>query len=338
MARRRKLAMIAYLCAAAATLPAATASAATTIAVEPYTSKLAAYGGLLAWSHWNGTAFQLMVRYHGTVRALPVAPRSVPFDVSLGPDAQRHTVAVYSRCAREQSTWTLGVSFARFHAPGGCVLYRYNFATGQQARIPHIVGSGSFYLPTIWQNEIAYVRVGRSGAPALFEQPLTGTRRRPVRAISLPGGPASATRGPGPVSLDLRAGELAFAWHDVSGATFNSTVYLDALPITRRGPVTQTAYDTESAPASTPGLLDFTALTARGLFYARSDGSTISPAADAFELLASGAGVARTRAAPHTLFAASSDGRSTYALYGLYTGSIACAPPGCSLVSMRGAF
>ena len=346
MSRRRKLAVIvlSFLCAGAAVLPVARASAATGIAVEPFASKLAAYGGVLAWSHWNASlgAYQLMARYRGADHVLPVAPRSVPFDVSLGPDSHRHTVAVYSRCTGERSAWTLGPSFARFAAPGGCKLYRYDFATGSETRIARIVGAGSFYLPTIWMNEIAYVRVGRSGVPLLFEQPLTSSPHHPIRAVSLPGGPASATRGPGPVSLDLRAGELALAWHFVtrssSGSMFDSTVYLDSFPTKGRGSVTQTAYDAESTPPSARGSLDFTALTGRALFYGRSDDSTISPPGDAFELLATGAGVAQTRTAPHTLLGAASDGTTTYALYGAYTGSSACAPPGCTLVSIRGAF
>jgi hypothetical protein len=44
------------------------------------------------------------------------------------------------------------------------------------------------------------------------------------------------------------------------------------------------------------------------------------------------------RGAPHTLFGATSDGNTTYALYGVYTGSSACGPPGCSLVATGGAF
>jgi hypothetical protein len=343
MPRRRILAVLGYLCAAAAALPVASASASTAIAVEPYASKLAAYGGVLAWSHWNTTlgAFQLMARYGGTDHVLPVAPRMVPFDVDLGPDASGHTVAVFSRCVQDRSTWTLGASFTSFAPPGECVLYRYDFATGREARILGIVGSGSFYLPTIWKNEIAYVRLGRSGVPALFEQPLTVPRHHRIRAISLPGGPAIATGGPGPVSLSLRAGELAVAWHDVAdtryGTTFDSTIYEDTLPTTPRGPATQTAYDAETAPPTAPGFLDFTVLTSHGLFYGRSDGAPISPADDAFELLAPGAQTAAIAAAPHVLFGATSDGATTYALYGPFTGSLACAPPGCALVAKPGA-
>jgi len=339
------LTLLAFVCAgAAAVLPTASAFAATTIAVEPYASKLAAYRGVLAWSHWNATLgqFQLMARYGGADHVLPVAGRSVPFDVDLGPDASGHTVAVYSRCRRDRSAWTLGASFASFAAPGGCALYRYDFATGREARIPRIVGSGSFYLPTIWKNEIAYVRLGASGAPRLFMQPLRATRHHPIRAISLPGGSASATGGPGPVSLDLRDGELAFAWHDVArtryGSMFDSTIYVDTVATKPRGAVTQAAEDTETAPASAPGFLGFTAITDRGVFYARSDGAPISPPDDAFELLARGADQARTRNAPHALFGATSDGTTTYALYGAYTGSSACAPPGCALVASSGGF
>ncbi|HEY2162203.1 MAG TPA: hypothetical protein VGH24_12920 [Solirubrobacteraceae bacterium] len=340
MTRRRALAVIAYLCAAAAALPAATASAATTIAVEPYASKLAAYGGVLAWSHWNATLaeFQLMARYGGSDHLLPVAPRSVPFDVDLGPDASGHTVAVYSRCGQDRSAWTLGPEFGSFAAPGQCVLYRYDFASGSETRIAGLPGGGSYYLPTIWKNQLAYVRIGPSGIPRLFVQQLRPSGRRPTRLIALPGGPASATGGPGPVSLSLRAGELAFAWQDVTrtrdGTTFDSTIYIDTA--TARGAVTQTAYDAEATPAPAPGFLGFATFTNRGLFYARSDDSPITPADDAFELLAPGGVAARAASAPHALFGATSNGGTNYALYGAYMGSSACAPPGCTLVATRG--
>jgi hypothetical protein len=261
----------------------------------------------------------------------------VPFDVDLGPDASRHTVAVYSRCAEDRSAWTLGATFASFAAPGQCALYRYDFASGTESRIPNIIGSGSFYLPTIWKTEIAYVRVGRSGTPRLVVQQLRATRRHRIHAISLPGGPASATGGPGPVSLSLRAGVLAFAWQNVSqtayGRTFDSTIYMDTA--SPRGALTQTAYDAESTLATAPGYLGFATLTSRGLFYARSDGAAISPPDDAFELLTPGATLARVAGAPSSLFGATSDGGTTYALSGPYTGSSACAVSGCTLVALR---
>ena len=166
-------------------------------------------------------------------------------------------------------------------------------------------------------------------------------RARTNRPQPSRGGPAIATGGPGPVSLSLRAGELAVAWHDVAdtryGTTFDSTIYEDTLPTTPRGPATQTAYDAETAPPTAPGFLDFTVLTSHGLFYGRSDGAPISPADDAFELLAPGAQTAAIAAAPHVLFGATSDGATTYALYGPFTGSLACAPPGCALVAKPGA-
>jgi hypothetical protein len=322
------------------------ARAATTapVAVEPFVSKLAAYGGVLAWSHWDAAlkGFRLMIHTGAGNQLLPVAPRTVPFDVDLGPDARGRVVAVYSRCAQEQPVWTLGPSIVRVRAPRGCVLYRYDFATAREQRIPRIAGAGSFYLPTIWSNEIAYVRAHGGRAPMLFAQPLRAARGKPIRAVALPGGPSIEAGGAGPVSLDLRAGKLAFAWH-AGAPEVGSEIAVDTLPApaTRQGErpqgISYTTYDAESADARAPGLLDFPTLTGDGLFYGRFDGSSIAPPGDAFEQIQPGADGPLLAPAPHALRGQARDGGATYALLGPYAGSFSnCGPSGCQLVVIRG--
>src|SRR5205807_6196453 len=145
----------------------------------------------------------------------------------------------------------------------------------------HLVGaaSGSFYLPSIWRNEIAYVRTVASSGPSLFAQPLGSSRGHPILATPLPDGPAG---GPGPVALDLRGSELAFAWDNATRGQFDSAIYLDTVPTRTTVPATQLGADLELSDSRSPGLLGFPSLSARGLSYGRFDGSAIAPSGDAF--------------------------------------------------------
>jgi hypothetical protein len=316
-----------------------------TIAIEPFVSKLAAYGGVVAWSHWDPAVggYRLMAHSRGLSETLPVAPRTVPFDVDLGPDARNRPVAVYSRCAHEQAVWTLGAALTRMRLPAGCVLYRYDFAARREQLIRGVVGAGSFYLPTIWQDEIAYVRLAASRAPQLVAQPLHAARHKRIRAVTLPGGASIGAGGAGPVSLDLSAGKLAFAWH-TGGTELGSDIAVDTLPVPASGRgasqvASQTTYDAEAADPRAPGFVDFPALSGDRVFYGRFDGSAITPADDAFEQVPSGASSLRPAAAPapHALRGQAQDGGTTYALYGPYSGSFSdCGPSGCALVLIRG--
>jgi hypothetical protein len=309
-----------------------------TIATEPFVSKISSYGGVLVWSHWDPSArtFRLSARLQGQITILPIGPRTIPFDVDLGPDPHGGTVAVYSRCSHEQPAWVLGVTSSSVRAPSGCSLYRYDFATQRELRISGIVGAGSasFYLPTLWKNEIAYVRSRGSGAPALYAQPLSVRRGHRTVALALPNGPAGS---PGPVALDLRGGELAFAWDDGERDQFDSGIYVDSVPSTPRAAPTQDVLDAESSATGSPGLIGFPALAAAGLFYGRFDGSAIVPLEDEFDRIATDGGGAALAAAPHALRAQTRDGNTTYAMYGPYTGSFSnCGAAGCALVAIDG--
>ncbi len=319
----------------AAARTAHSAQGAQTIAVEPFASKLAAYGGVVAWSHWDPTTreYRLMAHYRGRTELLRVAPRRVPFDVDLGPDPHGRAVAVYSRCRRERPVWMNGAGTPA-GLPSGCALYRYDFATKREGRIAGIAGTGSFYLPTLWQNEIAYVRVGARGGPALVAQPLTAPRRGKLAVVSLPGDAAGA---PGPVSLDLGPGRLAFAWETISGGQVDSTIDVDTLPASASAAATGLAVDTESSEIGAPGFLSFPSFASGGLYYGQFDGSPIVPAADAFQRIAPDGSGAASAGAPHALRGLARDGATTYALYGPYAGQFSdCGPTGCTLVALAG--
>jgi hypothetical protein len=311
------------------------AQGAQTIAVEPFASKIAAYGGVVVWSHWDQTTreYRLMAHYRGRTELLRVAPRRAPFDVDLGPDTHGRAAAVYSRCRRERPVWMLGAGTPA-GPPSGCVLYRYDFATRREGRIAGIAGSGSFYLPSLWQNEIAYVRAGAGGGPALRAQPLTAPRGGKLTVVSLPGDSAGA---PGPVSLDLGPGRLAFSWETISGAQIDSTIDVDTLPASASAAPTGLAVDTESSGLGAPGMLDFPSFASGGLYYGQFDGSPILPAGDAFQRIAPDGSGAAAAGAPHALRGQARDGATTYALYGPYAGQLSdCGPTGCALVALTG--
>jgi hypothetical protein len=332
---------------------AAPAHATVTLATEPVATKLSAYGGVMAWSHWNAAraVYQLQAYIHGRVRVLPVRPRHVPFDVDLGPDSHGRVVAVYSRCAAGEppAVWTLGWTGARATLPRGCIIYEYDFGKRQERRIHAVVGSGSTYLPTIWRDELAYVRVSSRGAPRLFEQPLTrpsvvvqhgSTRVRRtgrITAIALPGGNSSAT-GPGPESLDLAGGQLAAGWGGGDGAgAWSSSILLDRLPAVGFPRPAQVVLGAEASSAGAPGLVSFPSLLGSTVYFGQFDSGVIAPSRDLYQRIATTGGPSHSSPAPHALRSVAVDRRITYAESGPYAGTFAtCEPTPCSVVAVGG--
>jgi hypothetical protein len=136
----------------------------------PGPTTVSAYRGTLAFSRLDPAThmWSLVLRSGDAETAAAVAPRSVPFDVDLGPDALGRTVAVYSRCARESS----GDSDGAVSYPGGargCRIYRYD----PSARQERAIGTG--YLPAIWHSTLAFAR--GDGSAALYARSSGRTRR-----------------------------------------------------------------------------------------------------------------------------------------------------------------
>src|SRR6185295_12203402 len=88
---------------AAFLLPAANALADEVIGTVTRPTPVSAHAGRIVWSSFDPAqqAFFLTQSVGGVTSRVPVRPRSVPFDVDLGPDVNGETVAAYSRCARE---------------------------------------------------------------------------------------------------------------------------------------------------------------------------------------------------------------------------------------------
>lgn len=195
-------------------------------------SSVDAYRDVVVWSEREdppgaeAPSYHLVALIDGSARRLPVAPRSVPFDVDLGPGADWRTVAVYSRCAQEpQPPYALGdapsAPYPAYTSGRGCDLYRFDFETARERKIEGAsTDQASEVLPSIWRDRIAFARVyeQRSGSrgvlPYLYTRDLDGgpSEREP-------GGARGATGLPGPTSLDLYGRRLAFVWNHRTGET-----------------------------------------------------------------------------------------------------------------------
>lgn len=179
------------------------------LAEGPDDGELSAYGGTVAFSdHEPGAGWRLKLWNDGKVRTLPVEPRSVPFDVDLGPDENGRTTVVYSRCRVEpRGSVFLGQ---------GCDLYRYS--NGVERRVRGVSRAGhSEHHPSIWRDRIAFARYldeGRGqdfGADRLYLREEDGLRELPRGTLRLSGQIFAATFAR-LERLDLRGTRVAFEW------------------------------------------------------------------------------------------------------------------------------
>ena len=205
------------------------------IGVASRPTPISAYAGRLAWSAYNPAtnSYSLMTSIGGVTSVVPVPPRSVPFDVDLGPDENGDTVAAYSRCSRDPVGRNPAIGNVLTGLPvwetgRGCDIYRFTFATGRETPIA-VANSpmASEFLPTVWKARIAFARVyerkhgiagrrayiyARGTAGAGRSQRVPGGSRSKLRFCS--GKPRHCTRllEPGPTALDLGGRRLAFGW------------------------------------------------------------------------------------------------------------------------------
>jgi hypothetical protein len=221
-----------------------------TIATVALPTPVSAHAGRLAWSSFDPArgAYVLMTRVGGVTSEVPIRPRSVPFDVDLGPDTNGDTIAAYSRCSREPPRRNPAIGNVFTQLPDwargrGCDLYKFDFVTGRETRIATANSlSGSEFLPSVWEGRVAFARVyerrrGRAGErPYLYVRALEGAGR----SVRIPAGTRSKDRfcsgnrprrckllvEPGPTGLDLWGRRLALGW-DSGGPS--STIYLETI-------------------------------------------------------------------------------------------------------------
>lgn len=204
-----------------AVLVAAAPVSAQTIATPNVPSKMATYGGVTAYSVQDTDSgnYRLMfdTNSNGSAEEVPVRRRSVPFDVDLGPGIDGRVLAVYSRCSQEpEMDRTSAGPHPAWTTARGCDLYQFDFREQRESLIEGPSTSATTeVLPSIWRDEIAFVRVyhRRSGlrgrAPYLYVRRVDATRAPSRRQ---PGGARGSSGVPGPMELDLAGPRLAFSW------------------------------------------------------------------------------------------------------------------------------
>jgi len=248
----------------------APAAADEVIAIVARPTPVTAFDGRLVWSDYDAGAnrYFLVQRFAGLTSRLPVDPRSVPFDVDVGPDADGNPVAVYSRCRRDPPlrdprTGNALVQTPEWRRGQGCNLFMYSFEESREVQIRHAsTAAASEFLPTVWTSRLAFARVyerrrGDAGRRAyLYVRPNSlfasqgrrgDTRRLPAgpraRDLYCSGKPRRCRRlpEPGPTSLDIATRRVAFGWASTeNGAT--STVWMDVLRSTGRTAHTRVDY------------------------------------------------------------------------------------------------
>lgn len=218
-----------------------------------------AFAGWAAWSAFEpGVGYNLVVRRpDGGVSIAPVEPRSVPFDVDLGPSEDSDVVAAYSRCQKEPDGYGAGGVLLR--AKGrGCDIFRLDLPNsapdnqqfGRESKLRGAsTNQASEYLPSISKNRVGFARVyeqrkGRRGdLPYLYARPLKGgTSKR------LAGGSRGRSGLPGPTGLDLFGRRLAFTWEWRLGNRLRSELRQDTLGGRRQ--LIRRVGSRESAPAN----------------------------------------------------------------------------------------
>ena len=215
--RSRSIAALAALAASLTILPSASA-APRVLATVTSASPISAHAGRVAWSVPVGGAWRLSVSNGTSPLMLPIRPRTQPFDVDLGSDADGRPVATFSRCTTAPEPRGAGI------APwtgSGCRIRVVDLATGveRSAGIPRPVGS-SDTTPSMWRGRIAFARRDRHHGEVSQVLLWTPGKRnlRTLRHGAMPtkcpfrtGCEGSLRRG-AVTGLDLGARLATFAW------------------------------------------------------------------------------------------------------------------------------
>jgi hypothetical protein len=182
---------------------------------------IASYGGHLVFSRADAAGrFELVQRTgDGPVVPVGVPPRSVPFDVDVGPTSGGHVLAVYTRCASEPKANGGFPAITEYQTGKGCDVYKADLAGGGETRYTKVNASdGTEFWPTYWKGRVGfarvydhkrdypylYVKTVASGAPS---ERMPGGRRQECQ-----GGRCSDDDKSVPQALELYGTRLAFAW------------------------------------------------------------------------------------------------------------------------------
>lgn len=193
------------------TQPASSASVLDTV---ERATRVAAYGGWIAWSSYNPAhnGWELVTRNPQGITSVQGVPERAGmfggFDVGLGPTAAGGVAAVYSRCTGSTQD-------------SGCSLWELELGVANTTeRRLAAPCAGSLYEPVLWNNAIVFLRADHHGGSwrenELFEWKFGSSRAQP---LSLPHNAYSASelkRHPSLLATDGAFGRI-------TGLSFNGT-------------------------------------------------------------------------------------------------------------------
>lgn len=203
------------LAVSAALAPAAPAQEPAAVTGVSAATPIAAYQGRLVWSRPDAAGrYELVQRVgNGPITALPVAPRSVPFDVDLGPTSGGRVFAVYSRCATEPAySPGLDPEGVRYLTGRGCDVYKLDVESGEEVRYTKVNASdASEAWPTYWKGRLGFARAydAKPQYPYLYVKDIASGEP----SERLPGGSrGDPPTDSAPTALELYGTRLGFQW------------------------------------------------------------------------------------------------------------------------------
>ena len=153
--------------ALAAAAPPASAASDRVLATTARPTPLAAGGGLVLYSAWDGSSYRLTELGSGP---LPIAGAAHPFKADIGRDTDDHQVAVYRRCTGDKT---------------GCDLYLYDFQTRHERALDAANSDNDEMGGALWRDRLVFARVyrheGEVPKGVLYERSLTHPDRRSQR-------------------------------------------------------------------------------------------------------------------------------------------------------------
>jgi hypothetical protein len=163
--------------------PATAAAQDSVVATTTRETPLAADSGYLMYSVWDGSAYRLTLRAHGTTTTVPVAPGKDAFTPDLGPGPDGHEVAVYPRCGGAR----------------GCDLYLYDLATQRERKLTQADSPKDSELAgAVWHDTLVFARRYENKG-VIYKRSLTG------------GGASVRIARHDALSVDVRANRVPFS-------------------------------------------------------------------------------------------------------------------------------
>ena len=167
----------------------------------PRDTPISAYKGTLAWSEWDTVKqqYRLVLTTVKTGKATKpkIGLRKSPFDVTLGPDSDGKTVALYSRCSKSDGT--------------KCDAYRYDLAKKKESKLDFSRSDRDEAWPSQWQGRYAWVEQrGKGDDPNDFKDgncdaPMTRAVSSSSAVKKLSTGTCGTVTGQAPAQVDDRA-------------------------------------------------------------------------------------------------------------------------------------